>query len=265
MDELEISGKRYISARRAAKEYKYHSDYIGQLIRGKKLLGRKVGRSWYVELDSTAAFFGGEAGSVPQAPLVAKAVPEKLDRVSEVKKETEYVEPRVEPVARYVTPSVQTSGVLRMPEERIKVNKAFVVEDAPRESVHIPVRIQRPSYEIPVITAPTSSLQYIQDDEPYVPIGRRFSERSLAAAMVMPRTEEEAAEIIEDTEEPEQDTQIYSTPKRRSSVTSAIFPALRVFVLGAIVLGIVVGSSVLISSQMIIEAGKAASVGYSVK
>ncbi len=41
MDELEISGKRYISTRLAAKEHKYHADYIGQLIRAKKILGQK--------------------------------------------------------------------------------------------------------------------------------------------------------------------------------------------------------------------------------
>ena len=51
MDELEISGKRYISTRRAAREHGYHSDYMGQLIRGKKVAGQKVGRAWYIEED----------------------------------------------------------------------------------------------------------------------------------------------------------------------------------------------------------------------
>ncbi len=60
MDELEISGKRYISSRRAARQYKYHSDYIGQLIRGGKVVGAKVGRAWYVETKSLATYLGQE-------------------------------------------------------------------------------------------------------------------------------------------------------------------------------------------------------------
>ena len=58
MDELEISGKRYISTKRAGKDHKYHADYIGQLIRGKKVDGQKVGRSWYVNADSLATYLG---------------------------------------------------------------------------------------------------------------------------------------------------------------------------------------------------------------
>ena len=58
MDELEISGKQYISSKRAAKENRYHVDYIGQLIRGGKLVGTKVGRTWYVEVDSLQHFLG---------------------------------------------------------------------------------------------------------------------------------------------------------------------------------------------------------------
>ncbi|MDE2213297.1 MAG: hypothetical protein KGJ34_02075 [Patescibacteria group bacterium] len=52
MDALQISGKWYISARRAAKENGYHSDYIGQLVRSGKVKGTKVGRAWYVLADS---------------------------------------------------------------------------------------------------------------------------------------------------------------------------------------------------------------------
>jgi hypothetical protein len=56
MDELDISGKRYISSKRAAKENRYHTDYIGQLIRSGKIAGSKVGRTWYVEVESLARY-----------------------------------------------------------------------------------------------------------------------------------------------------------------------------------------------------------------
>ena len=61
MDELIISGKRYISTRRAGKEHHYHSDYIGQLIRAGKVAGQKVGRAWYVSEASLAAHLRREA------------------------------------------------------------------------------------------------------------------------------------------------------------------------------------------------------------
>ncbi len=60
MDELEISGKRFISSKRAAKENRYHVDYIGQLIRGGKVIGSKVGRAWYVDAESLAIYLGKE-------------------------------------------------------------------------------------------------------------------------------------------------------------------------------------------------------------
>lgn len=56
-----ISGKRYISSRRAGKEFHYHADYIGQLVRGGKVAGQKVGRAWYVSEASLAAYLRKEA------------------------------------------------------------------------------------------------------------------------------------------------------------------------------------------------------------
>lgn len=49
---LFTEGKEYISSGRAAKIFDYSSDYIGQLCRTRKVVGKLVGRTWYVELDS---------------------------------------------------------------------------------------------------------------------------------------------------------------------------------------------------------------------
>ncbi len=62
MDELEISGKRYISSKRAGKEHNYHPDYIGQLIRANKIPGQKVGRSWYVDADALTTYLYSKEG-----------------------------------------------------------------------------------------------------------------------------------------------------------------------------------------------------------
>src|SRR3989344_2338320 len=44
-----LEGKEYISASRASKKIGYASDYIGQLCRAKKIPGRLIGRTWYVD------------------------------------------------------------------------------------------------------------------------------------------------------------------------------------------------------------------------
>lgn len=75
MDELEISGRRYISSVRAAKEHKYHSDYIGQLVRGGKVVGQKVGRAWYVDADSLAEYLGKEVPPRGPMPRVKEKIP----------------------------------------------------------------------------------------------------------------------------------------------------------------------------------------------
>ncbi len=112
MDELEISGKRYISTHRAAKEYKYHADYIGQLIRGKKVSGRKVGRSWYVELDSLVAAYLGKEGSMPaRNPEVAV----------EIIEESLQPAPAPQPVVAVVQPALTPLPVAALMERIEKI------------------------------------------------------------------------------------------------------------------------------------------------
>ena len=76
MDELEISGKRYISTKRAAREHGYHSDYMGQLIRGKKVAGQKVGRAWYIDEESLNAYLGKAPVPAPARVAVPAAAQE---------------------------------------------------------------------------------------------------------------------------------------------------------------------------------------------
>ncbi len=47
-----LDGIEYVKAAEAAKEFRYTSDYVGQLCRSKKIAARLVGRTWYVNLDS---------------------------------------------------------------------------------------------------------------------------------------------------------------------------------------------------------------------
>src|SRR3989338_9872848 len=51
-DELIFGEKIYISSARSAEITGYTNDYLGRLCREEKVLGKLVGRTWYLEKDS---------------------------------------------------------------------------------------------------------------------------------------------------------------------------------------------------------------------
>jgi excisionase family DNA binding protein len=51
-------GDLYFTLREAAKMSGYHPDYIGSLVRKKKIKGKKIGRSWVIDRPSFEAFLG---------------------------------------------------------------------------------------------------------------------------------------------------------------------------------------------------------------
>lgn len=52
MDTVVLDGIKYVKASVAAKDFRYTSDYLGQLCRGKKIDARLVGRTWFVNPES---------------------------------------------------------------------------------------------------------------------------------------------------------------------------------------------------------------------
>jgi hypothetical protein len=52
MDTVDVNGVSYEKASLLAKEFKYTSDYIGQLCRAKKVEAQLIGRTWYVNRSS---------------------------------------------------------------------------------------------------------------------------------------------------------------------------------------------------------------------
>ncbi len=58
-DTVLIEGKTHISSRRAAKLSGYTQDYVGQLVRGKRVTAKKIGRSWYIQEISFRDYISG--------------------------------------------------------------------------------------------------------------------------------------------------------------------------------------------------------------
>lgn len=53
---LEINKKQYLSSAELAKKFDYTSDYISKLARDEKVLGTRVGRSWFIEPESLRTY-----------------------------------------------------------------------------------------------------------------------------------------------------------------------------------------------------------------
>lgn len=239
MDELEIGGKKYISSRRAAKENKYHIDYIGQLIRAGKVLGKKVGRSWYVEEVSLRDYLKGEVRQpIVQTAPVVEPVPQPSPAVS--------VEATI-PVQVFAP--APAAPIIEEKETPAYVRPA-VVEKIYEEK--IPARVT----EVPR----AKNLMYVEDDEPMLPVleGRSRSNADFVP-VPMRRVTPEAEEVTITVEEPAQyraknNTSLGLVARSRSIV----FAALLILTLTA------VASSVLVTSITVSE-GQPASVAITIK
>lgn len=131
MDSLEIDGKEYISSREAARQHSYTTDYVGQLIRKGSLVGKKVGRTWYVEAASLEKYAGEPTPS-------AKPVMPRTDifSISERPEAVPVATSKVEPLRAAQTETATSRPLMRYLSAQ--------EEDLPA----LPVRPQRP--EVPV-------------------------------------------------------------------------------------------------------------------
>jgi hypothetical protein len=235
MDELEIGGKKYLSSRRAAREHKYHTDYIGQLIRAGKVAGKKVGRAWYVDAESLDSYLRAEAAG---GKTVAAAIQEQQE--AEVVAQPEpIVEVEKEIIAEPITVSVIEEEVI---EEQV-------------QKIHI----STPEPERNIFQKKTSTLTYVDDNEPLLPVLEGFARRNADFVAVPMRRVAQEEEVIEELEEP---TVIVERPRAKGFAFRGV-PAL-LFV-GVVALVIIAASSSLVATSINVEEGKAASVSLTIK
>lgn len=286
MDELEISGKRYISTRLAGKLHKYHPDYIGQLIRGKKIVGQKVGRSWYVDAESLAAYFSNPSPKEEAKPVLSVS-PVKQTKTVEVAEEVEVVSQEV--VAEETTPTQQEPEKVAEPvqeektqesEEEKETESAPVVDAEALQSFRRPLRVDddeprkeeskveeekfveqefetaRDSIHIPIrLSAEKKSggLRYIEDAAPALPEIKKVLGKK-AKAVVMPKQEQ--IPVVTESKD--------IAPAEQKSF-GILVPAFSIVTLGVVAFAVVAISSLMINSTTVIEAGKTASVGYTLR
>lgn len=230
MDELEISGKRYVSAKRIAKENKYHPDYVGQLIRAGRVIGTKVGRAWYVDQDSFVEYLGKERGAF--TPLTQKPAPLQHEEIRNFVESMSHQSAPAEPEKVFVHPEPQ-------PVRKFFVEEPQVVPE------------KKP------IANPT--LTYISDNSPLFPaIPKRASTEAIKKPIeiqnvTIKKEEYRIAETLP--------AQQFTAKKRSAWKTGFAFLSL-VVIAGAFFTFTFFGS-VGINSTIIVEQGKPASVAFS--
>jgi hypothetical protein len=238
MDELEISGKRYISTRRAGKDHNYHADYIGQLIRAKKVEGRKIGRAWYVDANSLATYLGKEAPAHPrrvvEEPLVVGEVPE--------------------------------------PEEEVTMP---IVVDTQEEEQEIKEEIKTdiPIYRTAREAREATGLRYIADEGPLIPQVKKIKKEEYVVAIkrmepepIPVRLENSRPVVHQSVHQPMAMAPVMKlVPTAQKSTVSVWVRLGEVLVLGAIVFALAGLLSAHLFFTLTVDGGQSASVGYSIK
>jgi hypothetical protein len=69
-NEFVLNGARYLSAREIAHTHGYDRDYVARLWRQGTVHGHRLGRLWYVEVDSFAGFI--HRNENPRTPEAAR-------------------------------------------------------------------------------------------------------------------------------------------------------------------------------------------------
>lgn len=265
MDELEISGKRYISTRLAGKEHNYHADYIGQLIRGGKVAGQKVGRSWYVDAKSLATYLKGE--SVPQAaPMPVKAKVEIIEEPSETvitdnpveeeKIEADLFEEEPKPEEKSETRNMTLRRSHLMPrplmtEEKKEIKKTIQEKAEKKESV----KETSEFHQVPITIVGSPRLRYVEEEKPLFPATLKKTSRTTSQILNTPVEREVIEEeiIIRPDSMPRQ--------VRRMRVMRA---GLSILITGCITLAIMAALSAYVVSVTTIK-GDTASAGYTLE
>ncbi|HEV7449047.1 MAG TPA: hypothetical protein VGP13_00705 [Candidatus Paceibacterota bacterium] len=257
MDELDISGKRYISTRRAAREHGYHSDYMGQLIRSGKVAGQKVGRAWYIEEESLSAYLGKEVKKATE-PAVAAVVEGEVaqedtqpvvEKVQEVIVQQEVYQPEAGPEKEiaeepvkvtkteqiYEEPAAQViirkePEILLQPQiqEEVLQEESFVEEKSTRIPIHTPAIHN----ELP---QNVGGLRYAPDDSPSLPVITR-----------MPQAHAQVP--------------VAHAPR----VSGSRFPFVSLGVVGVLAVAVALFASNFVSATIVSEPGKGANVSYAI-
>lgn len=183
MEVLEINGKKYVKANRAAKEAGYATDYVGQLCRSGAIDAQLVGRSWYVDADELRAHRTEKKRSSrinARKQVKAAIAASKNENVTATSKKVSIAynadEEHLFPHVRKITP--EAPGVQEneaVPEEVIlskveEVKEEEEVEETEEDTVSIPIHIKTEDSEVVTdLQVESGPVQPTKSYTPFIP------------------------------------------------------------------------------------------------
>lgn len=194
MDTIVFDGIEYVKASVAAKQFRYTSDYIGQLCRSGKIDARLVGRTWFVSIDSINKY---RAVKKNKLKVVAKNKPEIAIEIKTVRK-------MVPPVL-----TAKAAQVLSYENNASRTKKLHVSYDLDEESLlpNLTKRFLPKPRLIPIEPANATRLKIFKDNQKAVSfIAEDLPEVSLTGKLVIEDYPEIELEAISESVVGEQNT-----------------------------------------------------------
>ncbi len=121
MDEMELEGRTFVSARKASEITGYEQDYIGQLARMGRVVARQIGRAWFIDHESLLSHKAAGRKSYRKKNTISKAP------------ETSVLEVRVDPTPEV---SIVETPVIEKPVAEVK-EESLVGTPIPIHTPHI--------------------------------------------------------------------------------------------------------------------------------
>jgi hypothetical protein len=153
MDSVTVNGKLYKKATVLAKQFRYTTDYIGQLCRQKKVDCQFVGRSWYV---TEASLLAHKDARYKEVRIDEKTI--KNNSISFVSKEATLVYPRLLKTTTRVAPKSHFTERLIPRESKYFADEADLVPLTTKRAERIKPEIPK---VLPVLPAEAVAIKVV--------------------------------------------------------------------------------------------------------
>ncbi len=188
MKDVTINGVSYLPASALAKEFRYTTDYIGQLCRAKKVDAQFIGRSWYVNPLSLTAH--------KQAKFAKPAVKSQAEaEVSEIKISRLDVSPAVAKITARTHVLAEQNFAKRIDWKPLKyeVDNGELLPLVTREQAPAKIEVDLADATIIAIKTSSKSTNLVPDDLPTVSLKGALRVTSLDEGYTLPTIGDEPA------------------------------------------------------------------------
>jgi hypothetical protein len=198
MKEVMINGVTYLPASALAKEFRYTTDYIGQLCRAKKVDAQLIGRSWYVNPLSLTAHKQAKFAK-PTSKSATRSFTDTSgnDEVRQVKISRVDVPPVVTKAAARTLGTVDQNFAKRIDWKPLKyeVDEGELLPLVSRTQAPAKIAVDLAESTVIAIKTTTKSTNLVPDELPSVSLKGSVAVTSLDEEYNLPTVVEEAAVV----------------------------------------------------------------------